>query len=216
MSDNADDTADDLEDRKQDMWNIEEVRRGQTDLDTADTSDTTDTADIQDTGGATDTIETSGADGRGDTEVTGGTAGTEDVSPKPDTDDREVTPEPEDTTGTAEAEETTDAADIPDTDESRETAVDGVLADVPADASIRELAEAAEARGVTVDDMTNLNVYLFDRVHAEMNDVLAEVNYRAMKQRGGEVQMNKEFFNAIYRIAARHEDELLDELELDQ
>jgi len=64
---------------------------------------------------------------------------------------------------------------------------------------------------VTVDDMRNVNVYLFDRVHAELKELQAEVNYRAMKQRGEKVQMNKELFNAIYRVAARHEDEILAE-----
>lgn len=147
------------------MWNMEEVRGRQTNIDGSDTADTIDT---------TDTLDTSG---------------TEDVLDRPDTTD------------------TVDTEDSPDTA--------GTPADVPPDASIRELFLAAQDQGLTVDDLRNVNVYLFDRVHGEMNDLLAEVNYRTMKQRGHEVQMNKEFFNAIYRVAARHEDEVLNKLELD-
>lgn len=145
--------SDDLDNRKQRMWDIEEVRGGNADIDTPDATDTTDTPD----------------------------------------------------TGTA---DTADTADTPDTTD--------MPIDVSVDASIRELFLAAQDQGLTVDDLRNVNVYLFDRVHSEMKDLLAEVNYRAMKQRGDEVQMNKEFFNAIYRVASRHEDEVLAELELEQ
>lgn len=157
--------SDDLDNRKQQMWNMEEVRGGDTDIDAPGTQDTADTED------------TSGTAGR---------PGTQDTSDGSDTEDTE---------------DVTDTTDTP--------------TDVPADASIRELFLAAQEQGLTVDDLRNVNVYLFDRVHSEMNDLLAEVNYRAMKQRGDEVQMNKEFFNAIYRVASRHEDEVLAELELD-
>lgn len=151
--------SDDLDNRKQQMWNMEEVRGGDTNIDEPDTQDTSDISSTSDTPVRTDT---------------------EDTPDKQDTEDRTDTP-----------------------------------ANVPPDASIRELFLAAQKQGLTVDDLRNVNVYLFDRVHSEMNDLLAEVNYRAMKQRGDEVQMNKEFFNAIYRVAARHEDEVLNELELD-
>ena len=166
--------SDDLDNRKQQMWNIEEVRGGDTDIDAPDTQDTADQADTVDTE---------------DIEDTPGTADSPDAQDTPDGSDTEDT------------EDVTDTTDTP--------------ADVPADASIRELFLAAQEQGLTVDDLRNVNVYLFDRVHSEMNDLLAEVNYRAMKQRGDEVQMNKEFFNAIYRVAARHEDEVLAELELE-
>lgn len=166
--------SDDLDNRKQQMWNMEEVRGGDTDIDAPDTQGTADTADPE---------------GTVDTEDTADTSGTIDY------------PDAQDTTDRSDTEDVTDTADTP--------------VDVPADASIRELFLAAQKQGLTVDDLRNVNVYLFDRVHSEMNDLLAEVNYRAMKQRGDEVQMNKEFFNAIYRVAARHEDEVLAELELD-
>ena len=151
--------SDDLDNRKQRMWDIEEVRGGNADIDTPDTQDTTDTTDTPDAG-------------------------------------------------------TADTVDAPDTSDSPDTT--DISIDVPVDASIRELFLAAQDQGLTVDDLRNVNVYLFDRVHSEMKDLLAEVNYRAMKQRGDEVQMNKEFFNAIYRVASRHEDEVLAELELEQ
>lgn len=166
--------SDDLNDRKQRMWNMEEVRGGDTDIDDSDTEDTPDTEGTADTAVATHAADT---------------PGTQDTADSTDTDGR---------TGTTGTEDTPDTVDT-----------------LPADASIRELFLAAQDQGMTVDDLRNVNVYLFDRVHAEMNDLLAEVNYRAMKQRGDEVQMNKEFFNAIYRVAARHEDEVLEELDLD-
>lgn len=166
--------SDDLDNRKQQMWNMEEVRGGDTDIDAPGTQDTADTPD------------------------TAGTVGKEDTSG---------------TTDSPDAQDTTDGSDTEDTEDVTDTA--DTPADVPADASIRELFLAAQEQGLTVDDLRNVNVYLFDRVHSEMNDLLAEVNYRAMKQRGDEVQMNKEFFNAIYRVAARHEDEVLAELELE-
>lgn len=167
--------SDDLDNRKQQMWNMEEVRGGDTDIDAPDAQDTADSSD---------------------------TADAEDTSDRPDTQD---TSDESDTAGTTDTTDTTDTTGTTDTP-----------ADVPPNASIRELFLAAQEQGLTVDDLRNVNVYLFDRVHSEMNDLLAEVNYRAMKQRGDEVQMNKEFFNAIYRVAARHEDEVLAELELEQ
>lgn len=180
--------SDDLDNRKQRMWNMEEVRGGDTDIDSPDTQDTADTESTADTAD----IE---SEGSADTPVTADIPATKDISDGPDTEDTEGT------TGTP------GTTDIPDTT--------GTPADVPSDASIRELFLAAQEEGLTVDDLRNVNVYLFDRVHSEMNDLLAEVNYRAMKQRGDEVQMNKEFFNAIYRVASRHEDEVLAELELE-
>lgn len=173
--------SDDLDNRKQQMWSMEEVRGGDTDIDGSDAADMEDREDTADT------------------------ADTEDSPDKPDTGtgDSSDTPATEDTADTTVTSDVQDRQDTPD------------AADAPADASIRELFLAAQEQGLTVDDLRNVNVYLFDRVHGEMNDLLAEVNYRAMKQRGEEVQMNKEFFNAIYRVAARHEDEVLAELELE-
>ena len=149
--------SDELDDRKDQMWKMEEVRSGDTDVKDPDTSDTPVTLDNQDS---------------------------------PDTED---------------------AVDTKDTSDGSDTNGDFP----PPDATIRELFLAAQNQGLTVGDLRNVNVYLFDQVHTEMNNLLAEVNYRAMKQRGQEVQMNKEFFNAIYRVAAQHEDEVLSELELD-
>jgi hypothetical protein len=157
--------SDDLDNRKQQMWNMEEVRSGDTDIDNPDTADDPDTKDVADTADSSDTVDTT---------------------------------------------DTKDKVDREDTADTTDT-----IPEAPPDASIRELFLASQEQGLTVADLRNVNVYLFDRVHGEMNDLLAEVNYRAMKQRGEEVQMNKEFFNAIYRVAARHEDEVLAELELE-
>lgn len=180
--------SDDLDNRKQRMWNMEEVRGGDTDIDSPDTQDTADTESTADTASTeTEVVE--------DTPVTADVTVTEDTSDSTGIEDTTVITD------------TADAKDVPDTT--------GTPADVPPDASIRELFLAAQDQSLTVDDLRNVNVYLFDRVHSEMNDLLAEVNYRAMKQRGDEVQMNKEFFNAIYRVASRHEDEVLAELELE-
>jgi hypothetical protein len=161
--------SDELDDRKDQMWKMEEVRSGDTDVkdpDTPDTPDAPDAADMSDT---------------------------------PVTLDNQDSPDTE------------DAVDTKDTSDGSDTNGDFP----PPDATIRELFLAAQNQGLTVGDLRNVNVYLFDQVHTEMNNLLAEVNYRAMKQRGQEVQMNKEFFNAIYRVAAQHEDEVLSELELD-
>jgi hypothetical protein len=161
--------SDELDDRKDQMWKMEEVRSGDTDVKDPDTPDTPDAPDAADTS---------------DTPVT------LDNQDSPDTED---------------------AVDTKDTSDGSDTNGDFP----PPDATIRELFLAAQNQGLTVGDLRNVNVYLFDQVHTEMNNLLAEVNYRAMKQRGQEVQMNKEFFNAIYRVAAQHEDEVLSELELD-
>jgi hypothetical protein len=171
--------SDELDERKDRMWKMEEVRSGDTDVedsDAPDTPDTTDAPDIPDTPGNQDSLNTE--DGIDTTGATG-------------------TPDASDT------EDTSDRSDM-----------NGDL--LPPDATIRELFLAAQDQELTVGDLRNVNVYLFDQVHTEMNNLLAEVNYRAMKQRGQEVQMNKEFFNAIYRVAAQHEDEVLSELELEQ
>lgn len=161
--------SDELDDRKDQMWKMEEVRSGDTDVKDPDTPDTPDAPDAADTA---------------DTPVT---------------------------LGNQDSPDTEDAVDTKDTSDGSDTNGDFP----PPDATIRELFLAAQNQGLTVGDLRNVNVYLFDQVHTEMNNLLAEVNYRAMKQRGQEVQMNKEFFNAIYRVAAQHEDEVLSELELD-
>ena len=161
--------SDELDDRKDQIWKMEEVRSGDTDVKDPDTPDTPDAPDAADTA---------------DTPVT---------------------------LGNQDSPDTEDAVDTKDTSDGSDTNGDFP----PPDATIRELFLAAQNQGLTVGDLRNVNVYLFDQVHTEMNNLLAEVNYRAMKQRGQEVQMNKEFFNAIYRVAAQHEDEVLSELELD-
>ncbi|WP_162993974.1 hypothetical protein [Halalkalicoccus subterraneus] len=186
--------SDDLDNRKQRMWNMEEVRGGDTDINSPDAQDTADTEGTTDTQDTTGTVDT-GTEGREGTSVSADGSATSDTADRTDIEDTEET------------------TDIPDTEDTPDTT--DIPADVPPDASIRELFLAAQEQGLTVDDLRNVNVYLFDRVHSEMNDLLAEVNYRAMKQRGDEIQMNKEFFNAIYRVASRHEDEVLAELELE-
>ena len=173
--------SDDLADRREKMWKMEEVRSGDVDIDEADTADTADTTDAADVVGSSDTT------------------------------DIEDTP---DKVGLADSQATEDPSDMPDRPDTPDTA-DTSRQDLPSDATIRQLFLAADGEGLTVGDLRNVNVYLFDRIHGEMNNLLAEVNYRAMKQRGQEVQMNKEFFNAVYRVAARHEDEVLSELELE-
>lgn len=188
-------TDDELEERKEQLWDMEEIRGGDTTLedDVADTSDADDTADMPDTADRIDMTHTS------DTAAAGDVADGSEVDISADT---------------ADMEDTIDTVDTPDMEDTADTTEPSDITDAE-DATVRQLCVAAEERGVTVDDMRNVNVYLFDRVHAELKELQAEVNYRAMKQRGEEVQMNKELFNAIYRVAARHEDEILTELELD-
>lgn len=209
-------TDDELEERKEQLWNMEEIRGGDTTLedDAANTSDTDDTADTSDTADSIGTSHTSDTAAAGDvvdgseSNVPADTADTANTEAMGDAAD--VSTSSRDS-GMADAADTVDTQDMGDTADMAEP-VDATDAE---DATVRQLCVAAEERGVTVDDMRNVNVYLFDLVHAELKELQAEVNYRAMKQRGEEVQMNKELFNAIYRVAAQHEDEILAELELD-
>jgi len=209
-------TDDELEERKEQLWDMEEIRGGDTTLedDVADTSDADDTADMPDTADSIGTAHTSDTAAAGDMadgsegDVPADTADTADTADVGTASRGPGTADAKDTVDTQDMGHTADTADTADTAESED------ITDAE-DATVRQLCVAAEERGVTVDDMRNVNVYLFDRVHAELKELQAEVNYRAMKQRGEKVQMNKELFNAIYRVAARHEDEILAELELD-
>lgn len=190
MSNN--DGDDDLEDRKSDVWSMDEVRNsGSTTTEASDTSDTTDaksgstTSDDED---APDTSDTSG--GRS-------SSNTSDV---------------DETSDTSKTSDTTDKADTEDTSDTNNKANDST---VEADgATVRQMAIDADSKGMVVRDLHNVNVYLYESVYQEMRVKYKELDAEYFAAHGEDLSKNKDFFNAVFQ-AGLQSPQLKEELEIE-
>ena len=187
MSNN--DGDDDLEERKSDVWSMDEVRSsGSTTTETSDTSDTTDaksnstTSDDED---APDTSDTSG--GRS-------------------------------STNTSDADETSDASkvsDITDTEDTSDTTNETNDSTIEADGeTVRQMAIDADSKGMVVRDLHNVNVYLYESVYQEMRVKYKELDAEYFAAHGEDLSKNKDFFNAVFR-AGLQSPQLKEELEIE-
>lgn len=158
----SNDGDDDLEERKGDLWSMDEVRGGG--AATTDTAEPTDTSDTSDT---------------------------------PDT------PDDEDTEDTADTSDTEDTAS--ETDDSSAEA-DGE--------TVRQMALDADAKGIAVRDLHNVNVYLYESVYREMRVKYKELDTEYFATHGEDLSKNKDFFNAVFRAGLRSP-QLKEELEID-
>ena len=169
----SEDDQDDLEERKGEIWSMDEVRGGN---DVA-TTDTVDTAVSE------DTSDTSDTDNTVDEEPTSVASETEDTSETSDTADTSVEAE-EETAPQAEGE------------------------------TVRQMALDAEAKGLAVRDLHNVNVYLFESVYHDMRTKFKELDAEYYEVHGDDLSKNKDFFNAVFR-AGLQSPQLRQELEVE-
>ncbi|MDT3436817.1 MULTISPECIES: hypothetical protein [Halobacteriales] len=191
----SNDGDDELEERKSDVWSMDEVRGGGTK--TKDTEDTSDTADEESASITSNTAEDSDAP---DTSDASDTSEMEDTS---DDESSSTTSDVED------AEDTADTSDIPDTaDEIDDTAMQAE------GETVRKMALDADAKGLVVRDLHNVNVYLYESVYQEMRVKYKELDTEYFAAHGEDLSKNKDFFNAVFR-AGLQSPQLKEELEID-
>jgi hypothetical protein len=167
---------DDLEERKGDLWSMDEVRgSGTATTDTEDTSENEAASTTSDTAEPTDTSDIS------DTEVT------------------------KDTADTSGEESSSTMPDAKDTDDFSAEA-DGE--------TVRQMALDADAKGIAVRDLHNVNVYLYESVYREMRVKYKELDTEYFAAHGEDLSKNKDFFNAVFR-AGLQSPQLKEELEID-
>lgn len=181
--------ADDLEERKEETWGMSEVRStgAGSETDEGAESDTADASDPEATADTGETRDGSDTEDASDTSDTSDAAGSSDTS---DPDDRSAAGNASGADGTA-----------------GESAV-------AADATVRRMAREAEANGVTVRDLHNVNVYLYEDVYREMVATFKRLDSEYFGEHGDELGKNKEFFNAVFR-AGLQSPHLREELELE-
>lgn len=175
---------DELEQRKEEVWSLEEVRGG-----SADTTDPVDTEVTEDTEATTDTSQPADTEDTTDTE-------------KPsDTTDTEVTTDTEG--GGSSGSETSDNSVTSDTADTKRAV----------GTTVRQMAIDAEEKGLTVRDLHNVNVYLYESIYEEMISTFKQLDSEYFQEHGEDLTKNKDFFNAVFR-AGLSSSQLREELEL--
>lgn len=187
MSSNDED--DDLEERKGDIWSMDEVRGAG--AETAEASDTPDTADEEAAATTSDTTESTD------------TSKTSDASDTSDDEASSSISDPED------PEDTTDTSDTPD----MKNEIDDTVIEADGE-TVRQMALDADAKGLVVRDLHNVNVYLYESVYQEMRVKYKELDTEYFATHGKDLSKNKDFFNAVFR-AGLQSPQLEEELELD-
>jgi hypothetical protein len=209
----SDEGDDELKERANDLWELDEVRGGgdastveevDSETSTSDTADSSDSSDTDDPGDtpekpASDTADTPDASSKTDTQRGTGETDTETVR--------------SDTVDTADTKDTTDSSPTDDsTDRGASRPPRGTVTDE--DPTVRQLWRSAETEGVTVRDLHNVNVYLYEDIYDEMRRRFKQLDAEYLDVHGEDLSKNKAFFNAVFR-AGLNSPELREELELD-
>lgn len=185
---NSEDDQDDLEDRKGELWSMDEVRSGGASA----------TTDAEEAGVKKDTSVTSGSDDEAESSAISTTEDIADgasASTETDTSDQSDTSDQLDTeTASVEAEEE------PALQAQGET--------------VRQMARDAENKGLAVRDLHNVNVYLFEGVYHDMQTKFKELDTEYYAAHGEDLSKNKDFFNAVFR-AGLQSPQLAEELEIE-
>jgi len=176
---------DDLEERKDEIWSMDEVR-GSGGAATADTTDAAVTEDASDTSELDDKADAS------DTSDTADTVDEESTSTKSETEDTSDTSDTEDTS--------VEVEDDPASQAEGET--------------VRQMALDAEEKGLAVRDLHNVNVYLFENIYHDMRTKFKELDTEYYAAHGEDLSKNKDFFNAVFR-AGLQSPQLKEELEIE-
>jgi hypothetical protein len=200
-------TDDELERRKEETWGMSEIRGDSlaqeeaeiisSEKDASDESDTTDTAEMKATAEADVASDiaasrnTESVSDTADTPQSKNTADTEDVSDTPDSEDQKETSDTSDPNGGSTSKEQTKGN------------------------TVREMALDAEAKGLAVRDLHNVNVYLYEDIHQEMVSTFKALDAEYYQTYGEDLSKNKDFFNAVFR-AGLSSPRLREELELEE
>lgn len=188
---------DDLEERKDEIWSMDEVRGGGGSA----SADTTDAAVSEDT---SDTSEPDNKAGSSDTSDTDDTVEEESTSTESEVED---TPDAEAVSKSSDSEDTSDISDTPVKDE------DGPVSQAEGE-TVRQMALNAEDKGLAVRDLHNVNVYLFESIYHDMRTKFKELDTEYYAAHGEDLSKNKDFFNAVFR-AGLQSPQLKEELEIE-
>lgn len=188
---------DDLEERKDEIWSMDEVRGGGGAA-AADTTDAAVSEDISDTSEPNNEADTSDAS---DTDATVDEESTSTESEVEDTPDTEAVSESSD------SEDTSDTSDTSVKDE------EGPVSQAEGE-TVRQMALDAEDKGLAVRDLHNVNVYLFESVYHDMRTKFKELDTEYYAAHGEDLSKNKDFFNAVFR-AGLQSPQLKEELEIE-
>jgi len=185
---------DDLEERKDEIWSMDEVRGsgGGASGDTADATVSEDASDTSEPDYKTDSSDTSDTDNTVDEESTSTESEVEDTQ---DTEAVSESSDPEDTSDTSVVDE-----EDPASQAEGET--------------VRQMALDAEDKGLAVRDLHNVNVYLFESVYHDMRTKFKELDTEYYAAHGEDLSKNKDFFNAVFR-AGLQSPQLKEELEIE-
>jgi len=185
---------DDLEERKDEVWSMDEVRGGGG----AASADTTDAAVSEDTSEPDDEADSSDASDTDDAVDEGSTSTEPEVEDTPDTE------------AVSESSDSEDTSDISDTSVKREEEP----ASQAEGETVRQMALDAEDKGLAVRDLHNVNVYLFESVYHDMRTKFKELDTEYYAAHGEDLSKNKDFFNAVFR-AGLQSPQLKEELEIE-
>lgn len=121
-----------------------------------------------------------------------------------------------DTVDTLTPTDTQDTREPPPTDPPTDQGASGTSGEGSAaeDPTVRQLWRAAESEGVTVRDLHNVNVYLYEDIYDEMRRKFKQLDAEHLDAHGEDLSKNKAFFNTVFR-AGLNSPELREELELD-
>lgn len=188
----SEDDNDDLEERKGDLWSMEEVRNGES-ITTEEAADTEVKENMK---------ETAELEDKSDTKETSDTPGTPDIDSTEDA-------KPTSAATESELEDSTQTSDMTDT-----SVTDAEPIQHAEGATIRQMALDAETKELAVRDLHNVNVYLFESVYHDMQTKFKELDTEYYEVYGEDLSKNKDFFNAVFR-AGLQSPQLKKELEID-
>jgi len=188
---------DDLEERKDEIWSMDEVRGsgGGASGDTADATVSEDASDTSEPDYKTDSSDTSDT---GDT-----------VDEEPSSAESKV----EATLDTKAVSEPSDAEDTSDTSDTSVVDEEDPASQAEGE-TVRQMALDAEDKGLAVRDLHNVNVYLFESVYHDMRTKFKELDTEYYAAHGDDLSKNKDFFNAVFR-AGLQSPQLKEELEIE-
>ncbi|WP_157972522.1 hypothetical protein [Saliphagus sp. LR7] len=190
----SEDDQDDLDERKGELWSMDEVRSG----------------------GGSATADPEEAEVREDTSVPPGSDDEANSSYDSDTEDTVDGASATTESKIKDSSDTSEPSDLSDTSDTEDTSVK-VEEDPALQAhgeTVRQMAIDAENKGLAVRDLHNVNVYLFESVYHDMRTKFKELDTEYYAAHGEDLSKNKDFFNAVFR-AGLESPQLKEELEIE-
>ncbi|MFC4990320.1 hypothetical protein [Saliphagus infecundisoli] len=190
----SEDDQDDLDERKGELWSMDEVRSG----------------------GGSATADSEEAEVREDTSVPPGSDDEANSSYDSDTEDTADGASATTESKIKDSPDTSEPSDLSDTSDTEDTSVK-VEEDPALQAhgeTVRQMAIDAENKGLAVRDLHNVNVYLFESVYHDMRTKFKELDTEYYAAHGEDLSKNKDFFNAVFR-AGLESPQLKEELEIE-